>query len=198
MERICVFGDSTAWGAWDNEKGGWVNRLWLFLANQEDYCEVYNLSITASTSETILERFENETKIREAEGLIFQTGGNDSAWLNKIGQPFVTPEKFEANLKEIIRRARLITNNIIFLGFETCDETKTMPVSWAPVYYEVASIKKYNEIMKKVCEEEKVLHLDLFNDLTLEDLEDGLHPNANGHIKIFNKVKDFLIENKWI
>jgi len=27
MATICVFGDSTAWGAWDLERGGWVNRL---------------------------------------------------------------------------------------------------------------------------------------------------------------------------
>ena len=31
IESICVFGDSTAWGAWDMEKGGWVNRLWFYI-----------------------------------------------------------------------------------------------------------------------------------------------------------------------
>ena len=34
-KTICVFGDSISWGAWDMEKGGWVNRLWLFLAERE-------------------------------------------------------------------------------------------------------------------------------------------------------------------
>ena len=35
-------------------------------------------------------------------------------------------------------------------------------------------------------------------DKTEEDFDDGLHPNAQGHRKIFEKVKDFLVENKWI
>jgi len=30
------------------------------------------------------------------------------------------------------------------------------------------------------------------------DFDDGLHPNAQGHEKIFNQVKDFLIEKGWI
>jgi len=38
-------------------------------------------------------------------------------------------------------------------------------------------------------------YFDLLND---EDLNDGLHPNADGHEKMFNRVKDFLIENKII
>ena len=52
-ESICVFGDSTAWGAWDTEKGGWVSRLWLHLARgseSDEYCEVYNLSISGGTT----------------------------------------------------------------------------------------------------------------------------------------------------
>lgn len=28
-KKICVFGASITWGAFDNEKGGWVNRLKL-------------------------------------------------------------------------------------------------------------------------------------------------------------------------
>ena len=34
--------------------------------------------------------------------------------------------------------------------------------------------------------------------LANEDLEDGLHPNASGHEKIFIKVRDFLAKHKWI
>ena len=79
---ICVFGDSTAWGAWDKEKGGWVNRLWLYCAekaNDENLTEIYNLSISGGTTETILARFENEARVRHADALIFQTGANDSS-----------------------------------------------------------------------------------------------------------------------
>ncbi len=29
--NICIFGDSITYGAFDTEKGGWVNRLHLYL-----------------------------------------------------------------------------------------------------------------------------------------------------------------------
>lgn len=38
----------------------------------------------------------------------------------------------------------------------------------------------------------------MFDLLENEDLEDGLHPNSEGHKKMFIRVKDFLIENKII
>lgn len=101
---ICVFGDSTAWGAWDLEKGGWVNRLWLYLASKDSETDVYNLSISGGTSETILDRFGSEARIRKANMLIFQTGGNDAAYEHTEDNHQVSPDKFRANLEEFFRR----------------------------------------------------------------------------------------------
>jgi hypothetical protein len=61
IESIVIFGDSISWGAWDMEKGGWVNRLWFFAAERkENYVQIYNQSIDGGTTETILARFESE------------------------------------------------------------------------------------------------------------------------------------------
>lgn len=199
MKSICVFGDSTAWGAWDMEKGGWVNRLWLYTGEKTDgECEIYNLSISGGTTETILERFESEAKIREADAIIFQSGGNDPYLKGKNGPNQISIDQFRQNLEEIIRKAKNITPNIIFIGFKNVDETKTMPVSWKDIYYVNAEIKKYDEVMKSVCQENNIPYLDIFGLLNKEDFEDGLHPNTTGHKKIFDKVKNFLEENKWI
>jgi lysophospholipase L1-like esterase len=199
MESICVFGDSTAWGAWDVEKGGWVARLWFYAARKaREDCWVYNLSVSGGTTETILERFESEAKVREADALIFQTGGNDSALIGDGGPNQVAPEKFRANLEEIIRRAKKLTDNIMFVGFKNVDEARTTPVSWVNVYYLNSELKKYNGIMETVCKENGVLFLDVFGILNNDDLEDGVHPNARGHEKIFEKVRAFLEANKWI
>jgi lysophospholipase L1-like esterase len=196
---ICIFGDSTAWGAWDMEKGGWVNRLWFETAERTDgECEIYNLSISGGTTQTILDRFESEAKIREADGLIFQSGGNDSYLKEKNGANQIPIEKFEENLIKIINRAKKITENIIFIGFKNVDESKTTPVSWKDIYYVNSEIKKYNDKMKEVCEKNNVLFLDIFGLLNKQDFEDGLHPNASGHEKIFAQVKDFLINQNWI
>ncbi|OHA19925.1 MAG: hypothetical protein A2836_00175 [Candidatus Taylorbacteria bacterium RIFCSPHIGHO2_01_FULL_45_63] len=198
IESICVFGDSTAWGAWDMEKGGWVNRLWLHVAERymDKYVAVYNQSISGGTTETILARFENETKAREADALIFQTGANDASY--GIEGNFVVSEAlFRKNIEEIIRRAKRITPNIIFTDLRNCDESKTMPVSWVPVYYSNQNMGKYSTIMEMACKENDVLFLDIAP-LPNTDFEDGLHPNASGHEKIFVQVRDFLREHKWI
>ena len=199
MNSICIFGDSTAWGAWDMEKGGWVNRLWLYTGKKADgECEIYNLSISGGTTETILERFESEAKIREADAIIFQSGGNDSYLKGKDGPNQISIDQFRKNLEEIIGKAKNITPNIIFIGFKNVDETKTMPVSWKDIYYVNAEIQKYDEVMRVVCKENSIPYLDIFGLLKNEDFEDGLHPNTAGHKKIFEKVKDFLEENTWI
>ncbi|MDP2668380.1 MAG: GDSL-type esterase/lipase family protein [bacterium] len=198
-ESICIFGDSTAWGAWDMEKGGWVNRLWLYVGEKTDgECVIYNLSISGGTTETILERFESEAKVREADALIFQSGGNDSCLKGKNGPNQIPIAQFRKNLEEIIKKAKNITSNIIFIGFKNVDESKTTPVSWKDIYYVNAEIKKYDEIMRDVCKENSVPYLDIFGLLNNEDFEDGLHPNSAGHKKIFEKVKDFLETHKWI
>ena len=199
-ESICVFGDSIGWGAWDLEKGGWINRLWLQVSNNKDRdygAEIYNLSISGGTTETILARFESESKIRNADAIIFQTGTNDASYKNRPSDYLVQPEKFRKNINEIIKRARKITNNLIFVGIKNCDESKTMPVSWISRYYSNDSIGKYNEIMKEICLKNKILFLDI-GLLNNEDFDDGVHPNTKGHKKIYNKVKDFLTKNKWI
>lgn len=202
MANICVFGDSTAWGAWDLEKGGWVNRLWLFLADetkdQDKDIMLYNLSISGGTTETILARFENEAKIRRADTLIFQTGGNDAAYEYQEGNYWVLPDTFKANIDIIIQRAKKITNKIVFIGFKNVDETKTTPVSWCNFYYTNKNIQAYNAVMRDICGEQQVPFLPIFGLLNDDDLYDGLHPNAQGHRKIFEKVKDFLIENNLI
>lgn len=199
IESICVFGDSTAWGAWDMEKGGWVNRLWLYAAgrSEENYVEIYNQSISGGTTDTILARFELEAKIRNADAIIFQTGGNDASYKHAPGNSIIAPDKFRSNIKEIIKKAKKITKNIIFMDLKNCDESKTMPVSWADIYYANENIMKYSGIMQEVCKKNNVLFLDI-KPLNNNDFEDGLHPNATGHEKIFIQVKDRLIENKWI
>ena len=194
---ICVFGDSTAWGAWDSEKGGRVNRLWLFFAKTKGDA-VYNLSVDGGTTDTILARFEAEAKTRKANVLIFQSGGNDAAYVHQEGNFQVPLDRFKANIEEIIERAKKITDKIMFVSFKNVDEKRTRPVSWIDIHYTNENIKKYNKVMKEICNKHSIPFLSIFGLLTKEDLEDGLHPNAAGHKKIFKTVKDFLIKNKII
>jgi lysophospholipase L1-like esterase len=199
MNSICVFGDSTAWGVSDQEKGGWVNRLWFYAGKKtKGKTKIYNLGIEGGTVNTILARFELEAKIRKADAFIFQSGGNDSVLIGKNGRSNVSADQFEKNLEEIIKKAKIITPDIIFIGFNNVDDKRTAPAPWGNFYYHNSKVEKYNEIMKNICQKNNIPYIDIFNLLKNEDLADGLHPNSLGHEKIFQKVKNFLEENKWI
>ncbi len=200
MNSICIFGASTTWGAWDLEKGGWINRLWLHAAQFPDdrYVEIFNLGISGETAAGLLSRFEAEAKARGADALIFQMGGNDAAFDNDTKIAQMSLEKFRTNLEEIIVRAKRVTSNIIFIGLKNCDETKTMPVSWCNLCYSNAKLQEYNEVMKEGCAQKGVLFLEPPHLDVATDFDDGLHPNALGHEKIFQSVKGFLEEKKWI
>lgn len=97
----------------------------------------------------------------------------------------------------------LARSQIIFIGLIPVDEKKTLPIPWGTdVNYKNEYVSKYNEIIKSVCQENNIQFIEMFEEFMKLDykklLEDGLHPNSEGHQKIFEIVKDFLIENKII
>ena len=55
-------------------------------------------------------------------------------------------------------------------------------------------VKSYNEVVKEFCKKNKILFIELFGILDLKDMEDYVHPNTQGHKKIFEKVKGELIK----
>ena len=211
MTRILVFGDSITYGNWDRE-GGWVQRLRKFLdkrnlTDPDFYCLIYNLGISGNDTENLLKRFEFETEQRLKEGeetiFIFAIGINDTQFLHSENSLKVGPKKFKENIQKLIELARKISSKIIFIGLTPVDESKTTPIPWnTDKSYKNEYIEEYDEIIKSVCEKNKILFIDvfkMFKKLNYRNLlEDGLHPNSEGHEKIFEVVKNFLIKNKII
>lgn len=194
---ITVFGDSSAWGAFDTESGGWVERVKTYLFEKEIY--VYNLGIESNTTNDLLRRFEDELKTRihfpeyaECYNLIiiFEIGQNDSIY-NKEGN-LVGINKFKDNLNELIKKARKFTKDIIFLGLSRVDEKETIPWEESGESYDNKTIEKYNSVLEKVCKDKNISFIPLWDLLPKENLSDGLHPNTQGHEKIFEKVKGEL------
>jgi len=197
-EIMLVFGASSTWGAWDFEKGGWVNRLRLFLDNREteDYFEVYNLGISGDNTRGLLKRIEIECEARNPTTIIISIGENDSA---KNSYVYVPLEEFEKNMLKIIKISKKITSKIILLGTKRVDESKTNPVPWdKSVSYTNKDFEEYDKVIMKVAKKEKISYLKMSDLMNKEDLEDGIHPNIKGHEKIFQRVKDFLINKKII
>lgn len=209
MAQILVFGDSIAYGAWDKE-GGWVSRLRKFideknLTDPDFECLIYNLGVSGDTTEDLLERFEFELEQRLDEEmetiLIFSIGVNDSQFVKSKNSIKIPQEKFRANLEELITAAKKYSSKIIFVGLWPVNEEKTNPVSWdEDKFYKNDSIRNYSNVIKTICEKNQVHFIDLFGLLLKEDykklLEDGLHPNSQGHQKFFEIIRDFLAENK--
>ncbi len=194
---ICIFGDSITWGAVDSENGGWVARLrHYFEANNNDIA-VYNQGVSGDNTDDLLVRFKIECIAREPQIIIFAIGINDSQYIMTKDNPRVSIEKFQNNLVELINQAKNFSNKIIFIGLTKVDESKVMPIPWSKEkFYDNDNIAKYNLVIKGVSAEYNLLFLDMFDLLEMNDLDDGLHPNSEGHKKMFLKIKEFLQANR--
>lgn len=195
MEQlICIFGASSTQGFYDVEKGGWADRLKIYAyersLNKEGYFEVFNLGVSGNTSRDLLKRFYAEAKARDPTIIIISLGDNDSALKIPLNE-------YESNMGKIFSQAKDITKEVIVLGTKKVDEKLTKPVPWnTECYYVNEEIQKYDAKLRKLAENHKIEYVSLFDVLNEKDLEDGLHPNSRGHKKIFEKVKDVLINKK--
>ena len=206
MTHILIFGASITWGAWDKE-GGWVGRLRKFIDEKNisdpDYnLMVYNLGISGDTTEDVLRRFENEVKERISEEetiIMFSVGVNDSQFVHDKKDLRVQIEKFEDNLKKLIKLSKKHASKIIFVGFSPIDQQKVDPLPWAESKsYRKDLIEKFDNKVKEVCKEKKIYFIEVYDKLIKGNykklLEDGVHPNSEGHEQIFQIVKDFLVK----
>lgn len=198
---ILIFGDSIAYGASDNEFGGWVNRLRIYLDNKLDIdYNIFNLSIPGETTKDVLKRFQDECKARYQKGnklmVVFAIGINDTQNIGDKNR--VTIEQFKKNIKVLINVTKKFTKEILFIGFTKVDEAKTVPVSWdnEKSFYN-KKIVEFDKALENICEISSVKYLKVYDLLNLTDLEDGIHPNRAGHEKlfksIFNKLKGFIL-----
>ncbi len=197
-KRICIFGDSITYGANDKEMGGWVERLKVFVWNNSDY-HVYNQGVSGNTSSDLLKRVKVEIEARNPEIIIVSIGANDSSFRDSLGHEKVALEEFKKNIKTIYEITKEYSNKIMFLGLCDINEDKTDPIPWnTDAHYRKENILEYNEFIKSFCKENDLFFVEILDVVNIDDLEDGLHPNAKGHEKIFQKVKDYLIDKKII
>lgn len=196
--RICVFGDSITKGVVDPENGGWVARLRRYFETNDDYdISVYNLGISGDSTDDLLERFKVECAAREPKIIIFAIGINDSLYIKTKDNPLVSLEKFQNNLVKLIRQANNFSDKIIFIGLTKVDESKVMPIPWeTEKFYDNENIAMYNSVIEKVSVKNRLPFLNLLDLLEMSDLDDGLHPNPDGHKKMFLRIKEFLLTNK--
>ena len=195
MINLCIFGDSITWGAWLPFRVGWANLLRNYLEKTSDNAiSVYDLGIDGDTSRYILRRFEVESRARKPDVLLFAVGTNDSGFRVSKDKPLVPIAEFDNNLRKLIGMAREFTNKIVFVGLAKGDDTPTnpLPQSTTGKCYDKENARLYDEVIRKVCDEEGLVYVTVMDKLTDEDFLDGLHPNPDGHLKIYESVRKVL------
>lgn len=188
--NIIVLGDSIAWGAFDEQKGGWVERLKTHLFKHD--CFVYNCSVSGDTSADLLCRMAIEIKARKDKnedlGIIIAIGANDCGFDNTKKLAATLPTYHE-HINEMYKYAKNHTDNILFVGLTQVDDKRTQPVHWDEnLNYNNEHTKQYNDALKQVCVLNKIMYVSLI-DLKSNNFVDGVHPNKTTHQQIFLRVK---------
>lgn len=176
-KTYCIFGDSVTQAAYI--KVGWVDQLRHYLEDKycDDFINVFNLGIAGNTTGDILKRFKGEALSRKPTSIIFAVGINDTK--------YSSPIKFKANLGKLVKLAKRFSSNITFVGLVLGDWTGDEPFSQEKT-------RDYNQIINGVVELKKCKFIRLQDKLDSKDFMDGLHPNDQGHKKMFEVIKKYF------
>jgi len=201
---ILVFGDSIGQGAFDTDKNGWVSRLaadqWQKILESEgdEGHEVFNVSVSGDTTEDLLKRIESDVQTRgeskKGKIALLAIGTNDAATVSGVYQ--VDYDQYQKNIDLIVDTLENHCEQIIITGFPSVFEEKSSP--WC--FDETASWKnkdldRYESYQIKLAKEKDLLFVpfaDVLDESTDQHLPDGVHPNAEGHQLLFERVKEIL------
>lgn len=191
---FCIFGDSVTQAAYI--KDSWVElfRKYLEKKLRGVYVNVFNLGIGGNTTNDVFKRFKQESMFRTPSHIVFAIGVNDSGYYKTPNKPIVSENKFKNNIKRLIKEAKKLTTNITFVGLVLGDDSvlKPFPESSLGESYDLSRVEKYNRILKELAEANSCKFIQLLDRLDPDDFLDGLHPNDNGHKKIFEEIKKYF------
>ena len=164
---------------------------------------VYNLGIPGEDSIGLLKRIDTECGARisfkwpEDKYVISVAIGTNDCKLEK-NKPRIEIKKFEKNINELINKTKSYKAKVVFIGLFPVDEKLTL--SYENTSFSNERIKLFNDIIKKSCEKNNILFLNMFETAIKEDyvklLDDGLHPNSKGYDFMFDKVRNFFEKMK--
>lgn len=196
FKKIAIFGDSIAQGYYDLEKKGWFSHLEKeFMKPHEVY--FFNRAVSGHLSEDLKIYLENDCLAIKPDLVFLAIGINDSRYKGNDKSPQVSLDNFEKNLLSFVDFLKKQKVNIIFVGLTSVNEAKTKPISWRDLSYDNKTISQYNKKIKEIATLNKLPFIDLFDLLGNKDFYDGLHPNSQGHEKIFHMVKDYLLNHNF-
>lgn len=152
-----------------------------------DYSTVINLGVDSDSSKDLLFRLEPEVKARTNDKevvIVIDIGTNDAMLENSI--PVTDVREFTDNITELYKIASKYTSKVIFIGIKPCMDQLTNPVTWGDYRYTNERLWQFEFALREVCEKNNIPIVKLFEKIQEElkssnILQDGLHPNDEGH-----------------
>ncbi len=204
--QIYVFGASIVYGAWDSE-GGWVTRLRKHLDATNIHLpsslrpQVFNLGVSAQTSNQLLARIEAEFKARYRDDadhrVLISIGANDCAFMTHSNSFVVSQEAYEQNLVQMIQVLQAFSPKTMLLTLLPVNEQITEKPNHKGRIRKNEFIEQYNDRTKKVAKQYGLEMIDIYTHFIEQkyaDLltDDGVHPNDQGHEVLYGLVKNKL------
>jgi lysophospholipase L1-like esterase len=206
--RVIAFGDSLIYGYGDPINGGWVEQLrrkWMAnsygqLANQGTGHVLYNLGVRGDTAAQVNQRLEQEFLLRGElrnklpDLMILSVGVNDSPRVGKRSSRSMTDyDRFTLEIVNLLDKAQNLCP-VIFVGMVPVDESK-MPFLDC-LHFNHEDQFRYKEVTKSACQVRNIPYLDIFdiwqergqNWISDRLCEDGLHPNSEGYLALFQDI----------
>ena len=129
--------------------------------------------------------------------IILSIGINDTQEFN--GNYKNSIEQYRTNIEQISKCVMDKGFNMIILGLTRIESDKKF--LWKPNKYynndiiseydnDLSLILGYDGELKEFCKNNRIKYIPMQEVLKKEDFIDGLHPNHNGHKKIFEKIID--------
>ena len=201
-KKVIAIGDSLIYGYGDSEGGGWVERLRLQWMNPETPGPIlYNLGVRGDGAVQVAKRMEREfcdrgeLRHRTPDVLVLSFGVYDSAHAGRAnGRPVTDIIRFEQLVEQLLQKARQLCP-VYFVGMVPVNEA-AMPFANI-LHFSQAEQRRYRDITRRLCQENDVPYLDLFEQWSQESDEwvcdrlcaDGIHPNILGYRTILQSIQ---------
>lgn len=187
-----IFGDSVTQASYI--KSGWVDLLRQYLEEKynNQFINVFNLGIGGNTSDDVLKRFKAESEARMPTDIILAFGVNDSGYFRTLDKPIVPKDRFIKNVESLINEAKTSSKNITFIGLTLGDDSllKPFPESSQGKSYDLSRVKDYDKTLSETANKNQCKFISIIDTLKFDDFLDGLHPNEQGHRKMFEMIKE--------
>lgn len=198
--NILIFGNSITQGFNDTEYGGWANRLAIHTMRGDGENVVFNLGISGENIIGIEKRIVSEIEHRRGRHnnpifLILAVGINDSLVDIQTGEHRTDISLYKETFEKIVKKIKPLVERIILVGLTQVDGSVD-PVPWKPTHaYRNSEVEKYNHVIEEVAQQYNLTFIsahDLFSGDPSQYLSDGIHPNAEGHRLMYERVKGVL------